>query len=439
MGLPAHKIEFQPSLAQQSLAVLDALFAHLPEPDFQVRLWDGTAWGSQHPRFALVLNRPAALRRLFQSPNERTLGEAYVCNDFDIEGDIVAAMNLASSLIQADFSLSAKFRAASLLRRLPSPRHEVRPAHLSGFAHSRSRDRQAIAYHYNLPTEFYSLFLDQRLVYSCAYFEEADDDLDTAQFHKLDYICRKLRLRAGERLLDIGCGWGALIRHAAGHYGAEALGITLSEPQAQVARERIATAGLSDRCRVEVCDYRELEKHDRYDKIVSIGMVEHVGEKMLPEYFSRAWRHLQPGGVFLNHGIARNATYQRKGESFVGRYVFPDGELVPINVTLRAAEDAGFEVRDVESLREHYALTLRHWVERLESNAARARQITNEQTYRIWRLYMAGSAYGFAVGRLNLYQSLLAKPENGNSLLPLTRGDWYGTQAPSERQTTIAR
>jgi cyclopropane-fatty-acyl-phospholipid synthase len=300
-----------------------------------------------------------------------------------------------------------------------------RPANFSGSLHSRERDRQAISYHYDLPAEFYALWLDQRMVYSCAYFATPEEDLDSAQERKLDYICRKLRLCRGERLLDIGCGWGGLIMRAAAHYGVEAVGITLSAPQAELARQRLRESGLSDRCRVEVSDYRDIEHGQLYDKIVSVGMFEHVGEAFLPEYFNRAYELLRPGGVFLNHGIAYSATYHRRGPSFSERYVFPDGEMVPINTTIRAAELSGFEVRDIESLREHYELTLHHWVRRLEAHAEQARGISDDTTYRIWRLYMAGSAHGFRTGRLNVYQTLLVKPRQGGSGLPLTREDWY--------------
>ncbi|HET9918535.1 MAG TPA: cyclopropane-fatty-acyl-phospholipid synthase family protein, partial [Ktedonobacteraceae bacterium] len=265
-----------------------------------------------------------------------------------------------------------------------------------------------------------------RMVYSCAYFATPDDDLDTAQQRKLDYLCRKLRLQPGERLLDIGCGWGGLVIYAAQHYGVEAYGITLSQPQAELAQQRIREAGLTDRCRVEMRDYREVQEREAFAKIVSVGMFEHVGEALLSTYFQQAWQLLQPGGVFLNHGIASNGTQRAQTEtSFNQKYVFPDGELVPISTTLRVAELSGFEVRDVESLREHYALTLRHWVRRLEAHAQEARRATDDVTYRIWRLYISGSIYAFLTGRANIYQTLLAKPEHGNSRLPLTRGDWY--------------
>lgn len=266
------------------------------------------------------------------------------------------------------------------------------------------------------------------MVYSCAYFSRPDEDLDMAQQRKLDYLCRKLRLRPGDRLLDIGCGWGALLLHAVREYGVRGRGITLSRAQAEHAKERIRKEGLDGRCSVELCDYRDVAESDGFDKLVSVGMFEHVGRSRLAEYFRKAWKLLSPGGLFLNHGIAMNPLAQaRKGPSFTDCYVFPDGDLLPISTTLQTAETAGFEVRDVESLREHYSLTLRHWVRRLEAHAAEAGRFTNEATCRIWRLYMAGSAHGFETGRLNVYQALLVKPDNGASGLPLTRSDWYGS------------
>ena len=408
---------------------LDALLANYPRHDFQVRLWDGTTCGTERqPRFTIILKHLGALRAMFRSPSELTLGEAYIHDDFDIEGDIEAAFDLADYLLGQERNLWQSLGLAARLQRLPGsdrPQTGRRPIPFAGTVHSKDRDRQVVRHHYDLPAEFYALWLDQRMVYSCAYFTTPDEDLHTAQLRKLDYICRKLRLRPGERLLDIGCGWGGLILHAAAHYGVEALGITLSIPQAEVARKRSRESALNHQCRVEVCDYRDLEPNQQYDKIVSIGMFEHVGEQLLPEYFRRACGLLRPGGVFLNHGIAYSATYRRHGPSFTDRYVFPDSELVPISTSLRAAERSGFEVRDVESLREHYALTLHHWVRRLEAHAEEARRITDDTTYRIWRLYMAGAAHGFRSGRLNIYQALLARPLHGHCGLPLTREDWY--------------
>jgi cyclopropane-fatty-acyl-phospholipid synthase len=235
-----------------------------------------------------------------------------------------------------------------------------------------------------------------------------------------------LRLRSGERLLDIGCGWGGLVIYAAQHYGVKAYGITLSRSQAELAQQRIQEAGLSEQCSVEVRDYRDLHEEHAFAKIVSVGMFEHVGKALLPTYFEQAWHLLSPGGVFLNHGIASNiATQPQRGSTFGQRYVFPDGELVSISTTLRAAEMSGFEVRYVESLREHYTFTLRHWVRRLEEHADEVRRLTSDVTYRIWRLYMSASAYLFQSGRNNIYQTLLVKPNHGNSGFPLTRADWY--------------
>jgi cyclopropane-fatty-acyl-phospholipid synthase len=412
-----------------SAELLGRLLADYPRRDFQVRFWDGTTWGREkQPRFTLILKRAGALRALFLSPSELKLGEAYIKDDFDIEGDIEAAFDLADYLLGQERSRCESLGLNERLQKVPAndrPRSGLHLIKLRGSVHSKDRDQQAVTYHYDLPAEFYALWLDQRMVYSCAYFATPEEDLDSAQQRKLDYICKKLRLRPGERLLDIGCGWGGLIMHAAAHYGVQAVGITLSVPQAEVARQRLRELGVNDRCRVEVADYRDIDHDQQYDKIVSVGMFEHVGEPLLPEYFRQAWDSLRPGGVFLNHGIAYSATYHKRGTSFTDRYVFPDSDLVPINVTLRAAELSGFEVRDVESLREHYALTLHNWVQRLEAHAEEARRITGDTTYRIWRLYMAGAAHRFRSGSLNVYQTLLAKPRLGESGLPLTREDWY--------------
>lgn len=414
-----------------SIEFLANILAQYPRRDFQIRLWDGSTWRPSHQsRFTLVLEHPGALRQMFLSPSELTLGESYIFNDFDIEGDMEAVFDLADYLFaHVRDHLTQSLHLARLLRRLPfrqQTRTGRRPASLQGTVHSNDRDRQAISYHYDLPADFFALFLDQRMQYSSAYFANGKNtDLDTAQCRKLDYICRKLQLRRGDRLLDMGCGWGGLLIHAAANYGAQALGITLSIAQAKAARQRIRESGLNDRCRVEVCDYRDLELGQPFDKIASVGMFEHVGEEQLPEYFSRVWSLLRPGGMLLNSGIAASATYHRDGPSFIDRYVFPDGELVPLNISLHAAEGSGFEVRDVESLREHYALTLHHWVRRLEMHAVEARRIVDETTYRIWRLYMAASAHGFHLNRMNLYQLLLVKPLHGESGMPLTRADWY--------------
>jgi cyclopropane-fatty-acyl-phospholipid synthase len=418
-------------IVQSVLTFFQGLLEKYTPLDFNIRLWEGTSWGADpgEARFTLVIHHPGALRQMFMPANQLTLGESYIYDDFDIEGDIEAAFSLGDHIFSLDRRLLDKMRLGKLLLGLPSETNAhpaSRAAHLRGAVHSKKRDALAVTYHYNVSNDFYRLWLDDRMVYSCAYFTSAEDSLGSAQEQKLDNICRKLRLGPGEKLLDIGCGWGGLIMHAARHYGVEALGITLSRPQAELANERIREAGLADRCRAEVCDYREVGREGDFDKLVSVGMVEHVGESRLEEYFSCAWNLLRPGGVFLNHGITSSLSHpDLPGPSFIDKYVFPDGELLPIATILRSAETVGFEIRDLESLREHYAMTLRHWVKRLEAKHEEAVRLTDEVTYRVWRLYMAGSAHGFKVGRLNLYQALLVKPDGHDSGMPLTRADWY--------------
>jgi cyclopropane-fatty-acyl-phospholipid synthase len=391
---------------------------------------------SPRPRCTLVLKHPGALRLMFFPANQLSLGEAYIYDDYDIEGDIEEGFILADVLLHLHWGFWEKLRFIHYLWSLPNagPSFRERPHPISGLIRSKKRNIQAVHYHYDQPNDFFSLWLDRGMNYSCAYYASAEEDLEKAQERKLDYICRKLRLQPGEDLLDIGCGWGGLVLHAARHYGVRAHGITLSPLQAEMATQRIHEAGLAERCRVELIDYRDLDKPNCYDKLVSVGMFEHVGAASLPEYFSLAWRLLRPGGVFVNDGITCSLAHpQLDGPSFVRHYVFPDGELLPIVDSLRIAEMTGFEVRDVESFREHYALTLRQWLRRLEQADKETERLTSEKTYRIWRLYLAGSAHGFRMGRLNVYQSLLVKPDHGHTSLPLTRADWYKKTAPANR------
>jgi cyclopropane-fatty-acyl-phospholipid synthase len=419
---------------QLTLELLDDLFGRVRPRDFAVRLWDGSRWGPDEqtqPRFTLALAHPGALRAMFFPPGELSLGEAYVYGDYDVEGDLEAAMRLGEATEPLRADRAALARIGLKLLRLPSQRgaHEGRGrADVHGMRHSRTRDRQAISYHYDVGNDFYSLWHDDAMVYSCAYFEHESQHLGDAQRRKLDYICRKLRLAPGERLLDVGCGWGGLVLHAAREYGVEAVGVTLSRAQVELARGRISAEGLEHRCRAEYADYRDVDEARPFDKLVSVGMFEHVGEQQLPEYFAKAFRLLRPGGAFLNHGIA-SATANSSGRGgFSDKHVFPDGELVPVSRTLSVAEAAGFEVRDVESLREHYAITLRRWVANLERHHDEAAAATDEATYRTWRLFMSASARGFATGSLQVYQSLLVRPaDDGSSGVPLTREDWYGT------------
>ncbi len=424
------------SAARASLAFLRGLFEGYPPADVAVRAWDGSAWSlSAAPRFTLVLAHPASARRMFAPPKLLTLCEAYLYGDFDIEGDVEGFWQLAEYLF-VQGAPPGRLERKRILQELAGvpeqgpPRPERRAPKMTGEFTSLDRDRQAISAHYDVSNDFYELWLDRRMVYSCAYFTSPDQDIDTAQEQKLDHICRKLRLRPGEKLLDVGCGWGGLIRHAAERYGVDATGITISAAQAELARARIREAGLSSRCRVELCDYRQLQGEGRFDKVVSVGMFEHVTDAMQQAYFEQAWRLLRPGGVFLNHAIALHVgPVMPVGTQFVYLYIFPDSQLQAVSASMRAAETQGFEVRDVECLREHYELTCRLWRHRLEERADEARRRTSDLTYRIYRLYLAMSSYGFRIGQPTIYQSLLAKPHFGRCGLPLTRADWYGEQA----------
>ena len=429
-----------------TLSILNRVLTRYGPRDFAIRLWDGTvvpADPGMDTRFTLVLKQPGALRRMMLPPNELSLGEAYLDDDWDLEGDILAAMRLGDVFEDVALGVGDLVGLTRQLMSLPKDRgvdgHGSagrQRADLPGSEHSKDRDRKAISYHYDVGNDFFKLFLDKRMVYSCAYFPTGEEDLDSAQEAKLDHTCRKLRLKPGERLLDIGCGWGAMIMHAAERYGVQAMGITLSQNQADLANRRIAEAGLSDRCRAVVMDYRDVIAKGPFDKIVSVGMVEHVGKAKLPTYFKSAWQALKPGGLFLNHGITAAARdkgsanpldrYVFQRGAFIRKYVFPDGELIPVGDMDGIAERAGFEVRDVESLREHYALTLKHWVERLEAHQEEAHQQVDERTYRVWRLYMAGCSHAFATARLSIHQTLFSKPDrSGQSHLPWSRIDLY--------------
>ena len=415
--------------ARIAAAVLRSIFGENYARRFAVRLWDGTLVPAQERRlFTLAVNDPGALRAAFKPPVDLNAGRAFAAGLLDVEGDVEAAIDEMMAVMNRP-AIGTMARLAMLLRRLPQvPLPELREAHLKGKRHSLARDRAAIGFHYDQPVPFYRAFLDRSLVYSCAYYDEGVETVDDAQIAKIDHSLRKLRLRRGERLLDIGCGWGALVVRAAAEFGAYVLGVTLSERQCEEARRRISAAGLEDRARVERWDYRQLPA-TTFDKIVSIGMFEHVGREKLPEYFAAAYNLLKTGGLFLNHGIANQHRTQRDGRSsgFMDRFIFPDGELVNVSDALQIAERSGFEVRDVENLREHYMRTLRAWVSNLERNREQAIAAAGEQSYRAWRLYMAGSAQGFRAGRMGLFQSLLAKPAADGTIpdLPATRRDLY--------------
>lgn len=436
--------------------VLEYAFGPPAEWRFAVRFWDGTVDRppGRVPEFTMVLRDPSSLRRMLLPPSELRLGEAFVRGDFDVEGDLERATALAEMFRARVASLPQALRLVRNLIRLPSERAAAVPAPRLGASrrlamrHSRRRDAAAVRAHYDVGNEFYSLWLDRRMVYSCAYFENGAEDIHAAQEAKLDHICRKLRLRRGERLLDIGCGWGGLLRYAVARYGVRGVGVTLSAEQAALARQRIQEDGLGTQCEILVQDYRETQDDEAFDKVVSVGMFEHVGPTQVRRYFAKVFRILKPGGLFLNHGLVnraqgnRSTMRQRLGRlvwregEFMDRYVFPDGELVTLDETVRCAETAGFETRDGESLREHYVLTLRHWVHRLEAAAAQAQDLVGMETYRVWRLYMTACAQSLATGRQGIVQLLLAKPDAGGRVnLPLTRRDLYGRRAFDEPNT----
>lgn len=420
-------------VASETLVILRSLLAGFSRRDFGVRLWNGLRWQPSEgitPRFVLVINEPSSLRAMLLRPNMLSLGRAYVRNDFDFEGDLEAAFDLGDYLLARRVPLIDRFRLGLRLLRLPRRRRKAdAPAGgLKAFSataaakRSRSRTSRAVSYHYDLPPEFFALWLDEKMVYSCAYFASPDEDLESAQRRKLDYLCRKLQLKKGNRLLDVGCGWGALAEHAAHCYGAQVVGVTVSRQQADHAKMRVARAGLESRCQIKQLDYRDVNEPAGFDRLVSVGMAEHVPERLLPSYFGHAFNLVKPGGVFVHHAIGSSVSVPvRSGPSFIDRYVFPDTELVPINTTLRMAEAAGWEVRDVENLREHYALTLRCWLERFRSSRREIERLTDERTFRKFQIYLAGSAHDFECGRLNIFQTILVRPTGHGSGLPLTR------------------
>jgi cyclopropane-fatty-acyl-phospholipid synthase len=359
--------------------------------------------------------------------SQLAIGEAYIYDDIDVLGPLDAFVPLADQLMERRWSLMDWLRCGAATwtqRRLDRVPEDTRCLTLHGRRHDKLRDKEAVRFHYDVPVEFYRLWLDSRLMYSSGYYEHEDDGIEQAQTQKLEYLCRKLRLGRGDRVLDIGCGWGGFAVYAAQVRGAVVHGITLSRRQAEVAQQRINAAGLSRRCRIEVRDFRDVHGEQMYDRIISIGMIEHVGKHRLAAYYQQAMDLLAPGGAFLIQGIGTRDGRPALGP-FANRYVFPDAELLPVEDMVRAAEHSGFEVRDVESLREHYALTLNAWNRRLEEHHEDAVRVVGEVTYRVWRAYMAMAGYLFRRGRLSLYHTLCVKAEDGRAGLPLTRKEWY--------------
>jgi cyclopropane-fatty-acyl-phospholipid synthase len=379
----------------------------------RVRLWNGLeAALGEEPRVTFTVPSAASLRQLIRPSLDR-LGAAYVEGKLEVEGKLTDILQVAMRL------------ASHGARR---PRRGPRM-----FRHTRAVDADAIRYHYDVSNEFYQLWLDANMVYSCAYFRSQHDSLDDAQIQKIDHILTKLRVKPGDRLLDIGCGWGALIIRAAQKFGARPLGITLSQNQCDLARERIAAAGLAGRCDVRLEDYRDVT--GKFDRIASVGMFEHVGLKNLRLYFTRIRDLLNDDGTVMNHGITStdpdSAQSPLGAGDYIERYVFPHGELPHISRTLYEMSAAGLEPVDVENLRRHYALTLTHWAERFEANQERVREIAGDKRWRIWRMYLAGCAYAFAQEWVALHQILAVKSGSGARALPLTRDYMYIRPAQS--------
>jgi cyclopropane-fatty-acyl-phospholipid synthase len=402
--------------ARNGLERLAARLAAEGGVPLEIVLPDSTRIGFGRPPAVRLVVRDAALLAELAAPSFAALGDAYVAGRLDVEGGLLEALPIAERLVEAGGSGTAHRMAGAFAR------------------HTARTDRKAVSYHYDVGNEFYRLWLDERMVYSCAYFRTGDETLDEAQRAKLDHICRKLRLVPGERLLDVGCGWGGLAIHAAQHYGVSAVGITLSKEQHALARERVAALGLADRVAVELVDYRELPQRygeRSFDKAASIGMFEHVGLRNLARYFGTVAAMLRERGLFLNHGITASDVEHRPVGSgvgdFIGRYVFPHGELPHLHLAVREMSAAQFEVVDVESLRPHYARTLAHWSRRLESRLDEAARVVGDRTLRTWRAYLAGCSHGFSQGWVTIHQLLGSVQRGpGGTGLPLTRDWMYG-------------
>jgi len=407
--------------------LFEALSAVISRRDWALRLWDGRSYGERNaPAFTITLSDRRCLDRLIGAHPERGFGRAYVDGYIDIEP--LEPFLDASTTVPPRKILAAApslLRAALALGARPDW-HPVRiaEARLRGRRHSRARDAEAVRHHYDLPAEFFRLFLDESMTYTCAYFENGDDTLAQAQRAKLDLVCRKLRLQPGETLLDIGCGWGSLAIHAAREYAVHVVGVTLSAAQVDVARDRVRDEGLADRVEIRLADYRDPLRRT-FDAVASVGMIEQVGREKMAEFGEVVHRALRPGGRALIHGITTLPHLRWSRTGFTNVFVFPDGELQDIGFVHQALEAAGLELRDDENLREHYARTTRMWVHRLEDHWDEAVRLAGRGRARVWRLYMIGASVGFGNGSLSLHQSLVVRRfADGGSGLPLTRNDW---------------
>ena len=397
-------------------------------PPVAIECYDGSRIGPEDSASKLVVRSPLALRYVLTAPGELGFARAYVAGELEVEGDIFEVLSLRDNLPDVKLGASewldlVRLAGAAGLRPLPPPPEEAR---LHGRRHTKERDAAAIAHHYDVSNDFYRLILGPSMTYSCAVWSDPNGTLEDAQAAKHELVCRKLGLEPGMRLLDVGCGWGSMAMHAAKLHGVHAVGVTLSQRQADWARRAVREAGLGDRVEIRVQDYRDV--HDGpFDAISSIGMFEHVGAARLDEYFSALHRLVRPGGRVLNHGIARPASsgarprFARRG--FIDRYVFPDGELHEVGSVVSRTQRAGLEARHVEGLREHYALTLRAWVRNLEAAWPQAVAEVGAGRARVWRLYMAASAINFESARNQIHQVLVGRVDHGAGGFPL-RPDW---------------
>jgi cyclopropane-fatty-acyl-phospholipid synthase len=413
-----------PSSAQTLGDLVEDLLG--PDLPIALRAYDGSRLGPENAPATLVVRSPDALRRIVTAPGELGFARAYAAGDLDVEGDIFAALSIRDRLPVVSLSAAQWVRAARMvglqgLRPLPPPPQE---ATVRGRRHSKRRDAASISHHYDVSDDFYRVVLGPSMTYSCAVWPGPEATLEEAQSAKYELVCAKLGLEPGMRLLDVGCGWGGMARHAATHHGVQAVGVTASRRQAEWAAKTTAEAGLGDRVDIRCADYRDVVDGP-YDAISSIGMFEHVGLSQLQGYFSRLHGLLRPGGRLLNHGISRPSGQRARlaRRSFLDRYIFPDGELHEVGAVVSAIQRAGLEARHVESLREHYALTLRAWVANLEAGWDEAVAAADLGRARVWRLYMAGSALNFEANRTSVHQILAVRTEGSGSGLPL-RPDW---------------
>jgi cyclopropane-fatty-acyl-phospholipid synthase len=409
------------------------VFSAVPLPlSYQVCLWDGTMLKEQvassvYSPLKVTIRHPGVIRSLILKRDLLVLADAYLNGYLDLEGDAESLVLLFRNFPALQLSLAQKLKLWGEALSLPAlPNTDVDIAKERQVAESPESDRDAIQHHYDVGNDFYRLWLDPHLVYTCAHYEHPEMSLADAQTAKLDLICRKLQLQPGETLLDVGCGWGALLRWAVKHYGVKGYGITLSEEQVAFNQKMIEAEGLGDSLQVELRHYCELPAQPQYDKLVAIGIIEHVGRKNYPLYFSRMLSLLKPGGLFLNHGItaSHEGRGQTIGERFINRYFFPNGDLVQISTILKAMEDIGWEIVDLDAWRPHYAKTLRHWCENFDRAINQVAGLIGERQILFWRLYFIGCALAFEQNAMGLYQVLLRRHEDHAWNLPLNRKDW---------------